>query len=178
MTGIEDGLGRVETGIGTLADDSQKTLAEIKEIRKLYHTEFAGRLQTMQTELDRYHEIDRGRAFDSILTSVAKLYNDHYPILKQISDKDMARKVEYIFLDFADLLAANGVSQYTSKPGDKRNPKYCQILSRVPTTDPTLHDTVIESRSTGFFVENRVLARELVSIYIYTDPDAATPAQE
>jgi len=178
LDAFDTSLTQIERGIGELAGSQAAVATEMREIRKLYHTEFAGRLAAMQTELDRYHEADRGRLFDDILTALAKLYTDHEPLRGDIVDPTLAKRISYLFLDWADLLTSHGVGAQKSQPGGKRNPRYCQVVERVPTDDPALHDTVARSRSTGFYIENRPLVKELVDVYIYTNTTAATPAEE
>jgi len=140
-----------------------KTAAEMRELHKLYHTEFAGRLKKMQDELDDYHEISKGRVFDSILAEIAKLYSDN----EKLTDALESKQLKYMFMDLLQMLENNGVQVQKSKIGDKRNTKYCQIIEQIATDDPELHDTVAESLNTGFYVENRTLVKERVHVNIF-----------
>jgi capsid portal protein len=71
--------------------------------------------------------------------------------------------------DILQILESNNVKMQKSKPGDKRNKKYCHICDRIMTFNKELDDTVILSHKTGFYVENRFLIKELVEIYWYMD---------
>ena len=159
---------RVEQDIRALADSSAKISAEVREMHKLYHNEYASRLKSMQDELERYREVDKGRIFDDILGEVAKLHSNNEAVQEDIADEKLRKRIRYLFEDIAYLLEANGVVKQKSKPGDKRNTRHCQVRERLDTNDPELHDTVAYSHGTGFFVENRTLVKEPVDIYLYT----------
>jgi molecular chaperone GrpE (heat shock protein) len=174
---LQSDIEQLQQNITTIADSSSKTVGEIRELHKLYHNEFASRLKTMQEELDRYHEIDKGRFFDGILGDIAKLYCDYESVIETITDDKASKRIKYLFLDIIQILEANGVYKQKSQPGDKRNPRHCQVVERIPTHDPEQHDRVVLSRSTGFTVENRTLAKELVDVYLFTEKPAH-PADE
>jgi molecular chaperone GrpE (heat shock protein) len=149
-------------------DTSAKVLAEVREMHKLYHNEFAGRLQSMQAELEQYREAEKGRAFDVVLGEIAKLYCIYEPLLALLEDgaNDAVRKqTRYLFLDIEEILEAHRVCKQKSSPGDKRHTKFCKVTERIPTSDPVLHDTVVRSLSTGFYIDNRPLVKEQVDIY-------------
>ena len=78
-----------------------------------------------------------------------------------------------MLLDILDLLEEYGVQRLKSNPGDKRNTRHCQVLERIPTEDPALHDTIVASHNSGFYMENRTIIKEMVDIYLYERP--ATP---
>lgn len=146
-----------------------KISAEIWEMHKLYHNEFAGRLKNMQQELEQYHEIDRGRAFDDILREVARIYCNNEILLNVEANESVKKQIRYLFMDLEQLLELNGVMMQKSKPGDKRNNKFCQIVNRIETDDTDKHDTVVISKGTGFATEKRPLIKELIDVYIYQD---------
>lgn len=151
---------------------------EVREMHKLYHNEFAGRLRNMQEELDKYHDIDRGRVYDDILREVARIYCDNEALLDTDADEKLKKRIKYLFMDIEQLLESNGVKIQRSVPGDKRNNKFCQIVDRVETTNPEKHDTVVCSKGTGFYTEKRPLIKELIDVYVYqssteADIDAA-----
>lgn len=149
----------------------KKLAVDVKEMHKLYHNEFAGRLRTMQEELDRYHEIDRGRAFDDILREIARIYCDNENLLSIETDETLGKRIKYLFMDMEQLLESNGVMMQKSKPGDKRNNKFCQVVERIETNHAEKHDTVVCSKATGFYTEKRPLIKELVDVYVYQADD-------
>lgn len=140
---------------------------ELHELHRLYHNEFAGRLKSMQDELDRYHDADRGNAFDGILGAIARIYTNNESLFDEISDPKTRKSIKYMLLDLSDLLEEYGVSMLKSEVGDKRNVRHCQIVERIPTDDPELHDTIAASRSTGFYRGNRTIIKELVDVYFF-----------
>jgi len=175
---IQTQLQQLGIGVSAIADSSAKTALEIREMHKLYHNEFAKRLLSMQEELERYREIDKGRAFDGILGDVAKLYADNESLLENIEDVKLKKRLGYMFMDILQILEANGVSKQKSEIGDKRNTKYCQVVERKATDNPALHDTVAKSLGTGFYIENRPLIKEPVDVYLISENNAEEPAKE
>ena len=136
--------------------------SQMRELHKLYHTEFAGRLKRMQEELDAYYEIDKGRVFDGILAELANIYSQNEGLADELGNK----KLGYMFMDLLQIMENNGVRIQKSQHGERRNPKHCQIIDQIPTDNPNLHDTIAKSMNTGFYVENRNLVKERVCIYI------------
>jgi hypothetical protein len=169
---IQTGIEQLEQEVKAISESSGKTVGEIREMHKLYHNEFASRLVSMQEELERYREIEKGRLFDGILCEIAKLYSDNESIVDEITDDKLRKRLRYMFMDILQVLEINGVFKQKSNPGEKRNTRHCQVIDRVSTDDPSLHDTVVKSRSTGFFVENRSLVKEPVDVYLFTDAAA------
>lgn len=163
-------LEKISRDIAESAEASKKTFTELREIHKLYHNEFAGRLKSMQDELDAYHKADRGHAFDSILSAIARIYGNNETLIDEIADAKTQKHVKYMLLDILDLLEEYGVQRLKSTPGDKRNTRHCQVLERIPTDDPTLHDTIVASHNSGFYMENRTIIKEMVDIYLYERP--------
>jgi hypothetical protein len=164
---IKESVLRVEQNVKCVSDSSVKITSEVREMHKLYHNEFASRLKSMQDELERYREIDKGRVFDGILGEVAKLYTDNESVLDDIPDAKAQKRVRYLLLDIIQILESNGVFKQKSNIGDKRNTRYCQVVERIDTDNSDLHDTVALSRNTGFYIENRALIKELIDVYVY-----------
>lgn len=150
--------------------------SEIHELHRLYHNEFAGRLKSMQDELDRYHDADRGNTFDGILSAIARIYVNNESLMDEISDSKTRKNVKYMLLDLSDLLEEYGVLRLKSETGDKRNVRHCQIVERLPTDNPELHDTIAASHSTGFYKGNRTIIKELVDVYFFDK--RSSPASE
>jgi hypothetical protein len=90
-----------------------------------------------------------------------------------ITDEKLKKRLQYMFKDMLQILENNCVSMQKSSPGDKRNTRHCQVVDRLPTDNPELHDTVVSSKSTGFYVENRSLIKEMVDVYLYSEKTAA-----
>ncbi len=174
---IQAGVERLEQDVKAIAESSGKTAGEVREMHKLYHTEFANRLKSMQDELERYRELEKGRVFDGILGEVAKLYSDNEYVIDEITDDKVKKRIRYMFMDILQILEANGVFKLKSNTSDKRNTRHCQVIERIPTDDPALHDTVAQSRNTGFYVENRSLVKELVDIYLFANTTADSSAE-
>jgi len=169
LSAILSSIGHLEQNVTSIADSSAKMASEVREMHKLYHNEFANRLKSMQEELERYHEIDKGRLFDGILSEVSKLYSDNESVLDDITDANVKKRFYYMLMDIMQILETYGVIKQKSSPGEKRNTRYCQVVERVATNNLDLHDTVIQSHNAGFFIENRVLIKELVDIYRYSE---------
>lgn len=166
---IQASINSVEQNVRVIADSSVKATAEVRELHKLYHNEYASRLKSMQDELERYREVDKGRIFDGILGEVAKLYSDYESLVEDVADEKVKKRIRYMLEDIVQILQANGVFKQKSDPGDKRNTRYCQVIERIPTNVPEQHDTVAKSRGTGFYIENRSLIKEPMDIYLYSE---------
>lgn len=174
---IRNEIEKVSNSVSEIAEATRRTTSEIKEIHKLYHNEFAGRLKSMQEELDEYHKVDRGRAFDVILSAIARIYGNNETLVKEITDAKTQKHVRYLLLDLLDLLEEYGVQRIKSNPGDKRNTRHSQVLERIPTNDEAKHDTVAKSHNSGFFIDNRTIIKETVDVYLF-DSESKVQAQE
>lgn len=164
---VKPDLTALAAAVQSIADSTAKTSKEIYELHKLYHNEYAKRLTAMQEELERYREIEKGRAFDGILTEIARMYSDNVFAVDDIADEKTQKRFRYMFLDMLQLLENNGVFKQESKQGDKRNTRYCQVTERIPTDDPNLHDIVAKSLNIGFYIENRTLIKEMVRVFVF-----------
>ena len=162
-----DYLMNIDKKLEEIAGNEQRLFSEVREMHKLYHSEFAGRLMSMQNELDQYRKIDKGRAFDDILSSIARIYGNNETLADEISEPKAQKSIRYMLMDIEDLLAVYGMMKLRSSPGDKRNPRHCQVLNRILTDDPAKHDTVAKSYNAGFYIENRTVIKEVVDIFVY-----------
>ena len=156
--------------VAEIREASYKSAQSMREMHRLLHEEFAGRLRDMQQELDDYRKKERGFIYDGILAEVASLYCEGLPIVDEINDKvdaTLHKKMRFHFERLYDLLESYGATLLHSAVGDKRNPRHSQVMHRVSTTDPELHDTVACSLSAGYYIDNRTLVKEKISVYIY-----------
>ena len=157
----------------------QRVLNEVHEMHRLYHGEYAGRLRNMQEELDQYHKLESGRAFDDILSAIARIYGNYDSLPEEVQDPKAKKHLKYLFMDLEDLLTTYRVGILRSSIGDKRNVRHCQIVNRIPTSDPAKHDTIAKSHNTGFYIDNRTIIKELVDVWFYdTSIAAEDPGEE
>ena len=159
----------------TIAETEQQLFTEVREMHKLYHAEYVGRLRTMQNELDKYHEIERGRAFDELLSSVARIYSNNETLADEVQDPKVKKSIRYLLMDLEELLEDYGVEKIRSKPGDARNTRHCQILNRVITDDPEKNNKVARSYNSGFAIANRTIIKEMVDLYLYEEQETEEP---
>lgn len=171
----EDCLKQIEGRLESIAGTEQRLFSEVREMHKLYHSEFAGRLKAMQDELEQYRKIDKGRAYDDILAAIARIYGNNETLADEVAEPKAKKSIRYMLMDIEDLLGVYGMEKLRSEPGVKRNPRHCQILGRIPTDDPAKHDTVAKSYNSGFYIGNRTVIKEVVDIYIY---EGAVPIGE
>lgn len=170
-----DCLKRIEGSLESIAGTEQRLFSEVREMHKLYHSEFAGRLKAMQDELEQYRKIDKGRAYDDILAAIARIYGNNETLADEVAEPKAKKSIRYMLMDIEDLLGVYGMEKLRSEPGVKRNPRHCQILGRISTDDPAKHDTVAKSYNSGFYIGNRTVIKEVVDIYIY---EGAVPIGE
>ena len=168
-------LKQLDGRLESIAETEQRLFSEVREMHKLYHSEFAGRLKAMQDELEQYRKIDKGRAYDDILAAIARIYVNNETLTDEVAEPKTKKSIRYMLMDIEDLLGVYGMEKLRSEPGVKRNPRHCQILGRIPTDDPAKHDTVAKSYNSGFYIGNRTVIKEVVDIYIY---EGAVPIGE
>jgi len=168
-------LKQIDGRLESIAETEQRLFSEVREMHKLYHSEFAGRLKAMQDELEQYRKIDKGRAYDDILAAIARIYGNNETLADEVAEPKAKKSIRYMLMDIEDLLGVYGMEKLRSEPGEKRNPRHCQILGRIPTGDPAKHDTVAKSYNSGFYIGNRTVIKEVVDIYIY---EGAVPIEE
>jgi len=152
--------------VDNMRNSSSKIATELHGLHRLYHTEIANRISSMQSELERYREIEKGRIFDDVLSEIAKIYSEYEALINEVADEKAKKKIKYMFLDILQLLESNDVSKQKSDIGDKRNVKHCRIVEQIPTVNPELHDTIVESKNTGFNKDGRTYVHENVKIYV------------
>ena len=170
-----DCLKQIEERLESIAGTEQRLFSEVREMHKLYHSEFAGRLKAMQDELEQYRKIDKGRAYDDILAAIARIYGNNETLADEVAEPKAKKSIRYMLMDIEDLLGMYGMAKLRSDPGEKRNPRHCQILGRIPTDDPAKHDTVAKSYNSGFYIGNRTVIKEVVDIYIF---EGSIPVKE
>lgn len=171
-------LTQIEVKLESIAGTEQRLLSEVREMHKLYHSEFAGRLKAMQDELEQYRKIDKGRAYDDILAAIARIYGNNETLADEVTEPKAKKSIRYLLMDIEDLLGVYGMAKLRSEPGEKRNPRHCQILGRIPTDDLAKHDTVAKSYNAGFYIGNRTVIKEVVDIYFYEGAAASGEAGE
>lgn len=160
-------LKQIDGRIERIAETEQRLFFEVREMHKLYHTEFAGRLKAMQDELEQYRKIDKGRLYDDILASIARIYCNNETLVEEVSEPKAKKSIRYMLMDIEDLLNVYGMTKLRSGQGEKRNPRHCQVLNRIPTETSAKHDTVAKSYNSGFYIGNRTVIKEVVDIYIF-----------
>ena len=170
-----DCLKQIDGRLESIAGSGQRLFSEVREMHKLYHTEFAGRLKAMQDELEQYRKIDKGRAYDDILAAIARIYGNNETLAEEVAEPKAKKSIWYMLMDIEDLLNVYGMTKQRSSQGEKRNPRHCQVLNRIPADDPAKHDTVAKSYNSGFYIGNRTIIKEMVDVYIY---EGQAPAKE
>lgn len=193
LEGIKESEASLQTVITSELDgikEAEVSLrTEIGALHSLYHEEFAGRLRSMQAELDHYHDLDKGRAYDGILADIARIYDNYENLPEeleailedtqndadQVSDRQICEDVRYLLSDLMDLIIQYGATPIRSKPGETRDLQHTQIIQRIPTDDPARHLTVAQSYNTGFRIGQRTIIKEQVNVYQYKAPASVPP---
>ena len=169
-----DYLQSIDERFNNVAKTEERLLSEVRELHKLYHNEFAGRLKSMQDELDRYRNAESGRAFDGILSEIARIYNTYETLPDGVQEAKIKKGIVYLLEDLRELVGEYGMTAYRSEPLSKRSPRFCKIADRLPTDAPEKHDVVAKSYNTGFRIDNRVVVEERVDVYVYVPTDTLT----
>lgn len=158
--------------ISEIKTNCEKLSEHMYELHKLYHNEFAGRLQKMQTELEAYRERESFKIFDDILKEIIRIYCDHEALLEKaddLTDEDTIKHIKNIFSDMEELLNDYNIKKLKSENGGSLKTGCYQISKEIPVTDENLNNTVAKSISSGFIRENRPLRKEIININKYTD---------
>ncbi|MBQ9419096.1 MAG: hypothetical protein IJU31_01830 [Synergistaceae bacterium] len=143
---------------------SGKVFYELREIHKLCQNFYAGRMHAAEQELEKYHDIEAGRAFDGILKQIAQIYINNENLPEKIEDEKASRKVSYILLDLLQILEEYGIHTHKSSEGDKIS-RFVSSVGYVETDEAEKNGTIAQSVQTGFYRENSPLMRELVKLY-------------
>ncbi len=174
----EKRLERMEEKLESMGKTGERLFSEVREMSRLYHQEFAGRLRKMQNELEEYRAIERGQAFDGILAAIAEIYVNYETLADDIEEPKAKERVSYMLADIEDLLAEYKVERRRSEIGEKRDLRHCKVMKRVATDDPAKHGTVARSYGSGFHEGNRTIRAELVDIFICEKKGSAEPTAE
>lgn len=189
ITNELDGIKETETSLHTELMNELKSIQETEAslrtelggLHVLYHEEFAGRLRSMQAELDHYHELDKGRAYEGILADIARIYDNYEDLpgeletaLREVQNgmvptpnRQICKDVHYLLSDLKDLIVQYGATPIRSEPGAMRDLQHTQIVRRIPTDDPARHLTIARSYNTGFRIDQRPIIKEQVDVYQY-----------
>lgn len=162
-----DYLKQIDGRLNSIVGSEQRLFSEVREMHKLYHSEFAGRLKAMQDELEQYRKIDKGRAYDDILAAIARIYDNYETLADEVAEPKAKKSIRYMLMDIEDLMNVYGMTKLRSNQGEKRNPRHCQVLNRISTDDSSKHDTIAKSYNSGFYIDNRTIIKEMVDIFIY-----------
>ena len=97
------------------------------EIHKVCQNFIAVSLRDAETEFDQYHEIDRGRAFNDVLSSIAGIYIGYEDLPDTIEDEKIRKWVTYLLLDILQVLESYWVKIQKSNEGDERNLRLTKV---------------------------------------------------
>ena len=86
---LEKEISEINTSLENLSD---KLFSEIREIHKVCQNFIAVSLRDAETEFDQYHEIDRGRAFNDVLSSIAGIYIGYEDLPDTIEDEKIRKE--------------------------------------------------------------------------------------
>ena len=145
---------------------SDRIFSELRDIHKVCQNFIAGRLVKAEEELDTYHSIDRGRAFDDVLRNIASIYIDYEDLPEFVGNEKARRRINYMLADILQVLESYGVEIQKSTQGEERKLKLTQTAERIETDNPELYGKIARSKRPGFRRENDAIIRELVAVYI------------
>jgi molecular chaperone GrpE (heat shock protein) len=162
---------------GRMMNEIQKQILMITETQDRNHQDMVQLhkdfYQSMQVQNSMQEELEKHRAglfrqlLEPVLTAIGRIYNDNIVNLEKIEEPKLWKNFKYLFDDLEQVLTENGVEVYVSGPGASFSPKYCKIRNKIPTVDKALHGKVIKSYNKGFHTGPKVLAPELVDVYIF-----------
>ena len=98
---------RIDERLQNIEDTERRLFSEVREMHKLYHSEFAGRLKTMQDELEQYRKVEKGRVYDDILAAIARIYGNNETLEEEVADPKAKKSIRYMLLDIEDNIPVN-----------------------------------------------------------------------
>ena len=145
---------------------SDRIFSELREIHKVCQNFIAGSLVKAEEELDTYHSIDRGRAFDDVLRNIASVYIDYEDLPEIVGNEKARKRIGYMLADILQVLESYGVEIQKSTHGEERKLRLTKTAECIETDDPKLYGKIARSKRTGFRRGNDALIKELVAVYI------------
>lgn len=145
---------------------SDRVFSELREIHKVCQNFIAGSLVKAEEELDTYHSIDRGRAFDDVLRNIASIYIDYEDLPEIVGNEKARKRINYMLADILQVLESYGVEIQKSIQGEERKLRLTKTAEYIETDNPELYGKIARSKRTGFRRENDALIKELVSVYV------------
>ena len=145
---------------------SDRIFSELRDIHKVCQNFIAGSLVKAEEELDTYHSIDRGRAFDDVLRNIASIYIDYEDLPEIVGNEKARKRINYMLMDILQVLESYGVEIQKSIQGEERKLRLTKTAEYIETDNPELYGKIARSKRTGFRRENDALIKELVAVYI------------
>ena len=145
---------------------SDRIFLELRDIHKVCQNFIAGSLVKAEEELDTYHSIERGCAFDDVLRNIASIYIDYEDLPEIVGNEKARKRINYMLMDILQVLESYGVEIQKSTQGEERKLRLTQTAEYIETDDPELYGKIARSKRSGFRREKDALIKELVAVYI------------
>lgn len=145
---------------------SDRIFSELRDIHKVCQNFIAGSLVKAEEELDTYHSIERGSAFDDVLRNIASIYIDYEDLPEIVGNEKTRKRINYMLMDILQVLESYGVKIQKSIQGEERKLRLTKTAEYIETDNPELYGKIARSKRTGFRRDNNALIKELVSVYV------------
>jgi len=141
-------------------------------------------IKSLTSAIDRQNVEITNRTLLSAMEQIAIMREDFFKLcggmrkkIDTMSAGDVLSSFEAYQVDMENILADGGV--YIGHfPYDSLNTIHQRIVDVVPTDDPEKNGQIAERLSDGYKLGDRVLLKEKVTVYKYTEPAANTPVEE
>ena len=141
-------------------------------------------IKSLTNAIDRQNVEITNRTLLTAMEQIAIMREDFFKLCGGMRNKldtmtagDVLSSFEAYQVDMENILADGGV--YIGHfPYDSLNTIHQRIVDVVPTDDPEKNGLIAERLSDGYKLGDRVLLKEKVTVYKYTEPAAETPSEE
>lgn len=190
-TSIEDTLNELKRQIAGLQStvESLKTSAGSSQDMSDYITS-REQVKTLQAAIDRQNIEITNKALVSAMEQIAIMREDFFKLcagmekkIDTMSAKDVLASFKAYEVDMENILHDGGV-EIGHFPYDSLNTIHQRIVEVVLTDDQSKNGLIAERLSDGYKLGDRVLLKEKVTVYKYTEnmpqetPDVSQPAAE
>ena len=165
LQNMQQDIESIKNDMVVIKQSTNSTIDKIEKIHKTIHYKFVNEIESLEKELDQYHNNEKGLFLDDILRHIACIYSNNESFIENSSPEEGKEQVKILLLELNQILELNGVSKLRSRVGAKRDKQHCMINKMCLTVQSELDGTVAKSYNTGFYIGNRTLVHEVVDVY-------------
>jgi len=148
-------------------------LVEKFEEKLLYDSHKEGQIDKLHSEVQEYKMNLLAKTNRPFIIGLIYMFDDLDKLLEKMNEEEDKKTIK-ILKNFKEdieiLLEENGISRYT-EVSLKFNPLRQQVIKKVPIKDKEKVGEVKKSIRVGFEMDNTIMRKEKVEVYIYNKGD-------